>query len=348
MQSKLITFQGNVKVDYNNITVRSPLAYIKTGDDGKPQDATFVQGANAVKIEAKSKDEVVANTIHLSLLDNKIKAEGDTVSVVSENQKPVAVIKADTQEYDMTNSIITATGSVVMDYKDIKTYSSTGRILIDKAGKLKEVYLAGNAKLIRDKNEVYANNFTYNMTNDELVAQGNTRSETILDDGTHVKVWSNIQQYVKATNTLMASGQVKIHYKDYDANGPKAMFFSSKKNANKPDKIIMIGRSKIKEEARIVEADRIEITMNPKDFNAIGNVKSKFTQVQGLDKNKTNQKDKKKDNKKLPAPVKTTKAPQEVSDKQQLKDKPKTDEVNMNNNKGNNYDYSYTRSKKNI
>ena len=35
-----------------------------------------------------------------------------------------------------------------------------------------------------------------------------------------------------------------------------------------------MGRSKIESKGRTIEADRISITMNPKDFKAEGNVKS--------------------------------------------------------------------------
>ena len=127
----------------------------------------------------------------------------------------------------------------------------------------------------------------YNPVTNEMVAYGNVNSRTILDDGTPVDIQSEFQQYDKTTQTLITSGHVKINYKEYIATGPKAIFVpdaaaAKKSNSSKPNKIIFTGRAKIIEGERHVEADKIEITVNPKNFTAEGNVKTRFTQVKGL------------------------------------------------------------------
>ncbi len=284
---KTTVFEGNVDVDYQDIKVKSPKVIVKTDANGKTETATFLDGAHAVKTNGVSRSEVKANIINLSLLKNRIKAEGNAESSVFENKKPVVHITADTQEFDITKNIIVATNNVKIKYQEIKTKSDKARISIDENGDLKKVELLGNATVDQEKSVINANDVLYNAVTNEMVAYGNVKSKTYLDDGTPVDVQSEFQQYDKSTQTLITSGHVKINYKEYTAIGPKATFISDSKtvkagNSGKPNKIIFTGRAKILEGERQVEADKIEITVDPKNFTAEGNVKTRFTQVQSL------------------------------------------------------------------
>ena len=287
-QKNLMTFDGKVKVNYENIVVNSPKALITTNNEGKPQEATFFKGAKAVRSAKNIQNEVNANIINLSLFEKNIRAQGNTKSRVLENKVPIVIINADSQEFDTKNNIITARGNVVINYKEIKTSSRFAKVKINKAGKPKKVILKRDAVLIQKNSTVKALSFIYDIEANELIAQGKVKSETIVEDSSKILISSNIQEYDKNTNTLMASGNVEIKYKDYIATGPKAMFLASGEH-KKPNKIVLFGRSMIQEDIRQVEADRIEITLNPKNFKAEGNVKTRFTQVEGFgsfDKNK--------------------------------------------------------------
>jgi lipopolysaccharide export system protein LptA len=88
-----------------------------------------------------------------------------------------------------------------------------------------------------------------------------------------VLIKSDYQQYDKAADTMIASGNVHIEYQDYIADGPKATF---KLNHGALDQIVLLGRSTIIDKDRTVTGDRIVITTNPKHFDAYGNVKSAF------------------------------------------------------------------------
>ncbi|MFH0703158.1 MAG: LptA/OstA family protein [bacterium] len=281
-ETNLTIFEGNVKVGFDNISVKSPKAFVKTDNDGKPQVATFLQGAEAIKNNGYSKSQIKADIIRLSLLENNITAQGNTKSTIFENQKPLVTIKAYSQEFDILNNLITASGNVIINYNDLITASSQAKIDIDKlTGKLKQVSLIGSVKLKQNKNTINASNIIFKPESNELIAQGNAHSQTVLSDLTRVSIYSDYQQYDKSSNTLLTSGNVKISYKDYVATGPKATFFSDEKSSN-PNKIVFLGRSKIQEGTRNIEADKIEIIMSPKSFTAEGNVKTKFTQVQSL------------------------------------------------------------------
>jgi lipopolysaccharide export system protein LptA len=289
-ETNSMTFDGNVKVKFEDVSIKSPKAFLKAGNDGKPQAATFIQGAEAVKISGDSQSNIKASIIKVSILENKIKAEGKANSQLMQNKQVLATIKSNYQELDLSKNIITATGNVNIDYKDITTNSDSARIEINQNGKPKLINLVGSAKVVQGKNIVNATNLLFNPESNELVASGNVHSKTVLDDMTQVSVKSSYQQLDQNTNTLITSGQVVVVYQNYIASGPKASFLPGK-DSKKPNKIVFMGRSKIQEGDRIIEADKLEITVNPKNFIAEGNVRSKFTKIQGLDSNKkTNKK----------------------------------------------------------
>ncbi|MFA6990190.1 MAG: LptA/OstA family protein, partial [Candidatus Gastranaerophilaceae bacterium] len=60
-EKNLTTFDGGVKVHTDNITVKSPKAFVNMGKDGKAENVTFVNGANAVQINNDSKNTVKAS-----------------------------------------------------------------------------------------------------------------------------------------------------------------------------------------------------------------------------------------------------------------------------------------------
>lgn len=292
-ETGITTLNGNVKVKFGNMTLKSPKARVNVDANQKPVEAEFYPNPSAIKTSPNSQSTIKADIIKLSLLENKIKAEGNTFSAVIRNKKPVVTIQADYQEYDKNESAMTARGKVNIVYDKIKTTSESAVIYVTDSGELKEVNLIGNAVLIQEKSIIKAKKLIYNPTTNEMVAIGTAYSKSTLDDGSVVQVWSDLQQYLKATNTMMAGGSVRIAYKDYLATGPKATFLPSKVT-NKPNNIIFYGRSRIKETSRTVEADKIEITVTPKNFLAEGNVKTTFQQVSVDKKSKTTTKKKKK------------------------------------------------------
>lgn len=277
--TNLSTFEGNVKVSYGDITVKSPKAFLKTGTDGKPEFAKFVNKATAIKESSAQKTQINADNINYSMTENNIKALGTVSSQFWENKQPVATIKADTQELDLTTNVITASGKVSILYKGYSANAANGRMTVDASGKPSEVILTGGARISQDNTTVSGAKLIFKPASNELLASGSVSSSTILEDATKVTIKSDTQQFDKASNTLIASGGVLIHYKDYTASGPKAVFLPDEKTG-KPNKIIFVGRGKITEGARQVVADKIEITLNPKNFSAEGNVRSQFTQIQ--------------------------------------------------------------------
>jgi lipopolysaccharide export system protein LptA len=282
-EKNLTTFEGNVKVQTDNITVKSPKAFVNMGKEGKAEKVTFVDGANAVQINKASTNTVKAAIIKLSLLTKKVEADGNVESIIVEKGNPSVKITSDKQSFNIDTNIMQADGNVIITYGEITTHSKSAKIKVAEGGNLEKVKLTGNAQIVQNNSKVDGDNLIFNPKTMELTAIGNTYSNSVLKDNTKVFIWGDYQQFEKKSGSLIASGNVKIIYKDYTATGPKATILPSK-STNKPNKIIFLGRSKIKQDTRIVEADRIEITMAPKNFNAEGNVKTKLLNVAGMKK----------------------------------------------------------------
>ena len=281
---KLITLEQEVKVTIDDVNVRSPKAFVIINQAGKPETATFVEGAHAVQITPNSKSETRANILKLSLITKEVEATGDVQSKIEKLGKPTVTLKSDYQSFNTETNLMEAKENVVMLYDNIKASSDNAKIWLSKEGKsLEYLKLIGNAKVSQDKINVAGNEVNLDVKTEIMTAVGAAYTTVQAEDGSNVKIWANNQQYNNKTNTAIANGAVKIVYNNYVASGPKAVMLANPQT-RKPNKIIFSGRSKISEGDKSIEADSIVITVNPKNFTAEGNVK---TQINNIDsKNK--------------------------------------------------------------
>ena len=272
-------FEGNVKVEYEDLTVMGKRAEVNIDPQTKKlKDATFFDQPYVIQVKKGKTNEIKANIIKMSLIGKKVKAEGNTQTTVTENAQPTAIITADSQEYDSNSKVLTAKGSVIIFYKDVETFSDTAVANMNKDGDLQKITLTGHGKLKQKDSIIVADKFIYDAVTEEAFGIGNAYSDVSMDD-TRIRVWSNRQQYDKKTNVMMAAGDVHVIYQDYDAKGPKASVYPDPKT-NKPNKVVFVGRSKITNQGRTIEADRIEMIIEPKNFFAEGNVKTFIPNIQ--------------------------------------------------------------------
>ena len=268
-----IKLDGGVKVKMDNLTVESPKADVSVRRGSRLDTATFYDKPYAFEVNANKKREVKANILQVSLINKIVRAQGDSQSIITEGNTPIVVINADEQEYDTKSNVMVATGSVAIKYKDIQTYSDKAVILADTKGGLKKIDLIGNAKVKQDQNNSEGHHFVYNPITEEMSVSGNTKTVAITDDGKKLTIHSDYQQYNKKQNSYIGSGHVKIWFDNYYAQGPKVSVFPDA-NTGKPNEIYFVGRSKIVQTDKDIIADKIKMTMNPKDFEAEGNVRT--------------------------------------------------------------------------
>lgn len=279
----VIKLDGNVKVKMDDIHVSSPRAQVNIDPKTKKvKDVNFLDNAYSYQIKDKKKHEIKANILKMSLLNKVITAEGNAQSSILENQKPVIVVTADRQEYNNNTYVMKASGAVIVYYNDVETFSNNAIVDLTKKNEIKRIQLIGNGVIKQKNNKITANKFNYDAQRQEASATGNVFSDVNMEDGTKLKVWSNYQMYDQKSNVLVASGNTIIKYQDYTATGPKASVFPDKKT-NKLNEVVFVGRSKIEQQGRTIEADKIIMTLDPKDFSAEGNVKTFIPNIQSVD-----------------------------------------------------------------
>ena len=271
-QENKLKFDGDVKVSVDDLKIVGNKADVSMDGDQKLDTATFYDKPYAYEVKKNKKIEVKANILQMSLITKVVKAQGDTQSIVFDGKTPVVVINANEQEYDTKTGIMTATGAVTIKYKDLDTFSNRAKVRTDKNGDLKDIELIGNARIKQEANDSYADKFYYNAGTKILTATGNTTSKTVMDNGTTLVLKSNRQEYVQDKNIFNASGNVRVWYQDYYAIGPKLTLYPNKEG--KPNEAFFTGRSSITQGVRTIYADKIKMTMNPKDFHADGNTRT--------------------------------------------------------------------------
>lgn len=271
-QENKLKFDGDVKVSVDDLKIVGNKADVSMDGDQKLDTATFYDKPYAYEVKKNKKREVKANILQMSLITKVVKAQGDTQSIVFDGKTPVVVINANEQEYDTKTGIMTATGAVTIKYKDLDTFSNRAKVKTDKNGDLKDIELIGNARIKQEANDSYADKFYYNAGTKILTATGNTTSKTVMDNGTTLVLKSNRQEYVQDKNIFNASGNVRVWYQDYYAVGPKLTLYPNKEG--KPNEAFFTGRSSITQGVRTIYADKIKMTMNPKDFHADGNTRT--------------------------------------------------------------------------
>ncbi len=272
-KEKKIKLDGGVKVKMDNLTIESPRADVSIRRNNKLDTATFYDKPYAFEINANKKREVKANILQVSLINKVVRAEGDTQSIITEGNTPIVIINADEQEYDTKSNIMVATGSVDIKYKDIESFSDKAVIIADTKGGVKKIDLLGNARVKQEQNVSEGNHFIYNPETEEMSVSGNTKTVAITDDGKKLTIHSDFQQYNKKQNSYIGNGHVKIWFEDYYAQGPKVSVFPDVKTG-KLNEVYFVGRSKVVQADKDIIADKIRITLDPKDFEADGNVRT--------------------------------------------------------------------------
>lgn len=272
-RDNLIKFLGDVKVRYEDITIVGDKADVSVTKDNKLDTATFHDQPYAFQIQNNKKREVKANILKFSLLNKVIRAEGNTQTIVTEGKTPIAIINANEQEYDTKTNVMTARGTVSIKYRDVTAFSDKAIVRTNKNGEVQRLDLVGHAKINQTKHHATANHFIYTASNEEMVAIGNTMTSTVTENGSPFKVTARYQQYDKKNNVFMGSGNVQVYYQDYYAKAPKMTCYPDK-ITKKINEVFMTGRSMIQQNDKEIHADKIKIIVDPKNFEAVGNVKT--------------------------------------------------------------------------
>lgn len=269
-----IYLEGDVKVKAGEVNVLSPRAVVEVDPkNNKVNNVKFQDNAYSYQMEGVKKNEIKAQILEMSLLHKVFKANGNTITSITEKDRPIVIVTADKQEYNKTTNVMKAFGKVNILYKDVDALADQAIVDLTQNNDVKRIRLIGNARLTQDKSTIKAAKLDYDNIKQEAVATGNVFTDLITEDNKNIKVWSDFQSMDRKANIVTASGKTVIKFEDYTARGPKVNVLPDKKT-KKLNEAVFVGRSKIETKGRTIEADRITITMDPKDFKAEGHVKS--------------------------------------------------------------------------
>lgn len=281
MERKMYALRGKVNVAYQDIQISGVRADVDLDEVGQPSVAYFYDRPLFKRIKPnEGEDRMQGDQINLYLGTDRFGAKGNVESYFTTVAADPFTIRSDVQEFDNRNRVMAASGNVRVLYQGSEAFSQLANVRMKTDGKAERVIFSGNAKIKQETSEIKGGRITVMVDSGNLIAENKVNTRVDLKDPQpnnpdKVFITSDYQQYDKATDTMIASGNVKIVYGDYVAVGPKATFKLTK---NDLDRIFLTGRPTITENGRTITADKITITTNPKNFDAVGNVKVNFKQ----------------------------------------------------------------------
>jgi len=298
LEQKKYVLSGHVLVSFQDMRISGTRAEVDMDESGKPQVAHFFNRPMFKRVKPTvGEDQVVGDIIKVYLNDDRYGAEGNVDSHIVTVAADPFHIRSDVQEFDNKNKVVSASGNVHVDYKGSQATSTLANVRMKEGGKADRAIFTGNARIKQENSEILGDRITVMVDSGNLIAEHNVRTRVdlkpqqapvtpangkpagaaapaaVTEQPTKVFISSDYQQYDKASDVMIASGNVKILYGDYVAIGPKATF---RLKGNDLDQIVLTGRPTITDNGRTVTGDRIVITTNPKNFDAVGNVKVNF------------------------------------------------------------------------
>ncbi|MCS6266142.1 MAG: hypothetical protein H2174_01105 [Vampirovibrio sp.] len=280
VSKSLTTFRNNVVVTTKSGVIRAPYGEVTLDANNSPKKAYFKGGVTLVR----PTDKLTAPTMTFDFNSEEFSADGGVNTQVQSPSQGTITITSGRQQFSQVRKQMLATGNVRVVMKDSVATSSQTLMQLGADDSVEKVLFTGNAHVIQPKTDVRGANITILPKQDLFIAEGQVASLISGAAGDKpVLLRSNFQQLDKKANLMVASGSVDLDYEAYRAKGPKATFFLESSGAGgglTVKRALFSGRSTITETARQVTADVIEITNNPRHFDARGHVKTKLISEQ--------------------------------------------------------------------
>jgi lipopolysaccharide export system protein LptA len=280
VSKSLTTFRNNVVVTTKSGVIRAPYGEVTLDANNAPQKAYFKGGVTLVR----PTDKLTAPTMTFDFNSEEFSADGGVNTQVQSPSQGTITITSVRQQFSQVRKQMLATGTVRVVMKDSVATSNQTLLQLGADDSVEKVLFTGNAHVIQPKTDVRGANITILPKQDLFIAEGHVASLISGAAGEKpVLLRSNFQQLDKKANLMVASGAVDLDYDAYRAKGPKATFYLEPSGAGgglTVKRALFSGRSTITETARQVTADVIEITNNPRHFDARGNVKTKLISEQ--------------------------------------------------------------------
>ena len=269
-------FKGNVIVSSGETVIKAPQGKVLMDANAQPSVARFEGGVTVVK----GKDSLRSSTLIFDFKKEAFTAGGGVDTSITPAGKSPVRIQSATQQYLKERSQMLASGNVRITSSDANATAGQALLVLGPNNSADRITFTGDAKLHQKDADVYANQIILLPKQDVFMAEGNAFTRVIqAGNPKPIVLRSAYQQLDRQQGVLIASGSVDLDFEDYKARGPKAVFYMSKGKSMDLERAVFSGRPTLNEgKIRQVTADTIEVTMNPRHFDARGNVKTKLVQ----------------------------------------------------------------------
>lgn len=280
------------------------------------EDMTFEISTSKVLAVGRAHSEVVndsggdSDKGHESDADKETKEKLSALGAESQSGDTQTVDKiitdSDRQEYDRSTGKFVATGHVHVVHDNVIVKADKLQLIYGIDAKPETALFTGNVCALQDRNTTLADTIIYSLSTRRLQANGHVRSTVIQEHKEEPKkktadadpmgmpsanaaetedepepkddvvvVTSDTQDYSKDPNRMTANGNVKVVNDDTVIEGPACVLLRN--SANKAERVVMIGRSRITQPGKRWIADHIEMAVMNKKVIATGNTRAVIT-----------------------------------------------------------------------
>lgn len=276
LKNNVSYFKGNVVVRSGETVIRAPQGKVLMDTNAQPSVANFEGGV----VVSKGQDSLKSSMLIFDFKKEAFTASGGVDTRITPKGKSPVRIQSDTQQYLKSNSQMLASGDVRITSEDANATSAQALLVLGVNNSAERITFSGGAYLTQKDSTVSASRIVLLPKQNVFMAEGNavTRVKQA-GNSKPIILRSAYQQLDRNKGLLIASGAVDLDFEDYKAKGPKAVFYMSQGESMDLKKAVFSGRSTLNEgNIRQVTADTIEVTVNPRYFDARGNVKTKLIQ----------------------------------------------------------------------
>ena len=273
------SFEGNVLITMNQTQIQSDHADFHMDNKGEADQAVFNTRTVMVRKNPDMQQTIQADKVSMGLKNDSVDAQGKVVTQMTgsnatkDTKKSDVFIQSDHQVFDQEKHVMSAVGNVLVKKDDMTATSPEALVFTNPSGTADKVVFLKGAHITQGEEDVSAETVTVKIDSGDFYAEKNVKSVVTSKDSagkpTTIKVTSNFLELDNKTGTLITNGNTVVDFEDYVARGPKAVVY---KENNALDRIYLTGRAQIEDAERKVTGNTVTIKINPKEFNAEGDV----------------------------------------------------------------------------
>jgi lipopolysaccharide export system protein LptA len=262
---------GGVHIATDKSKLSAGQANMTLDPSGQPKRVALVSGAKATSKSGAVTQSIQAPNIDIGLQDGGFKASGGVSTKLTGTED--VVIRSQNQALEKDKNRMVASGNVILTKGEMTATSPEAIIFLKEDGSADKLVFLKGAVLSQKGQMLRGETITLNLSTGDIYVE-NKADATLTTtnekgEDSQVGIHSHLLEITKATGTVIANGNARIKFDDLLINGPKAVFYRKNEAL---EKIVMNGRSQVEDNERRVTGDRVTVLMNPKQFNAQGNV----------------------------------------------------------------------------